>query len=125
MSHRVKYQLWDIAARTCAVLPPIGCSLYFFPAWVEESAGCTLSGITVLTVLVCMIPFWKKLRSFAKTLFSTSMPVFWLILFGVFYCLRFIADSIMYISLAGLGGSVISMLVCIKRNKYRTESTDS
>ncbi|MBO7310579.1 MAG: hypothetical protein J6U86_04225 [Clostridia bacterium] len=120
MSNKLKYELLDIFARFCAVLPPLVATLYFFPEWIEKSPGATFSGTTLVIALICMIPFWKKLFDFAKNFTSTAMPVFWLVVFAVFMILKEIVDKFIYISLLGLLGSLISMGVCFWRNKYDT-----
>lgn len=122
MSNKLKYEMWDIAARLCACVFPLGASLYFFPEWLDSSPRATFSGMLLVAVLVCMIPFWKKLVSITKSLSSTSMPVFWLIVFAVFFCLREILDKMIYISIFGLIGSAVSMGICIIRNKYGENS---
>ncbi len=118
MSDRMKYELWDFLARLCAVIPPLGATLFFFPEWIEQSPRATFSGMLLVATLICMVPFWKKILQISKSFSSTSMPVFWIILFAVFFVVRDIVDRIMYISLFGLLGSGISMAVCIMRNKY-------
>lgn len=121
MKQRTKYRLWDLGARLCAVLPPLGATLYFFPVWVKESSGATFSGMTLVAILVCMIPFWKKLLAGAKQLFETGMPVFWAILLGVLFLIRSILDQVLVISVIGLGASLLSMLLCGIRNRYGEE----
>ena len=119
MSDRFKYEAWDFFARLCAVLPPLGTTLYFFPEWIERSPRATFSGMLVVWVLVCMIPFWKKIVSLAKEFTSTAMPVFWLISFVLMLVLKDIIDRFAYIALFGFIGSLISMVVCgVFRNKY-------
>lgn len=118
MSNKLKYELLDFAARLCAVLPPLISTLCFFPTWVEQSPGATFSGTTLVIVLICMIPFWKKIVGLAKNFTSTAMPVLWLVIFAVFMVLKEIVDKFVYISLFGLAGSLLSMGVCMIRNKY-------
>lgn len=129
MSDRVKYELWDILARFGAVLPPLGATLYFFPEWVQKSSGATFSGMLVVMALVLMIPFWRKIFSSLKnfTLTNASMPIFWLVFCGVFFALQHIVDRMIYIGIFGLIGSMISIVICIKRNQYRppTETTSN
>jgi len=124
MRSRTKYVLWDLGARLCATLPPLGATLYFFPLWVRESSGATFSGMTLVAIFVCMIPFWKKLVSGAKQLFETGMPVFWAILLGVLFLIRSILDQVLVIAIVGLGASLLSMLLCTLRNRYRTEDKE-
>lgn len=118
MSDKLKYELLDFAARLCAVLPPLISTLCYFPVWIEQSPGATFSGMTLVIVFVCMIPFWRKIVGFAKNFTSTAMPVFWLVIFAIFMVLKEIVDKFIFISLFGLAGSLLSMGVCIFRNKF-------
>ena len=119
LSNRVKYELLDITGRIIAALPPFFATLHYFPLWVEQSPGATLSGVAVLSFIVCMIPMWKKIANLKKYIFSASMPVFWIIMFALFYFLQEIASNIVMISLAGLAGSLLCVPMTIWRNRYR------
>ena len=123
MRNKVKYELIDIGARLVAVLPPLISTLCYFPEWINKSSKATFSGMLLISFFVCMIPMWKKITGLFKTLTSTSMPVFWLIIFGVFFVVKDIIERVIYISLFGLIGSLISMGLCIWRNKYADEET--
>ncbi|MBQ8836455.1 MAG: hypothetical protein IJ002_03200 [Clostridia bacterium] len=119
MSNKFKYGMWDLIARTVAVIPPIAAILYFFPEWIKRSPRATVSGTVVLAVLVCMIPFWKKLVELSKSLSSTGIPVFWLASGGAMYILKDIADRVFYICIFGFAGSLLSIAVCMFiRNRY-------
>lgn len=124
MSDRVKYHLIDILARFCAAIPPFAATMHFFPVWIKQSPGATLSGTVVMAFIVCMIPFWRKIFDTAKSfsLTSASMPIFWLALFGLFFALREIVTQMIYISLWGLAGAFLSVFVCLWRNKYKDDS---
>lgn len=119
----MKYEVWDILARIVSVIPPLGATVYFFPEWVKKSSSATWSGMIIVALLIMMIPMWTKMFSLAKnfTLTNASMPVFWMILCGIFYLMQSVADRMIYIGIAGLVGSLLSALVCIKRNKYRDD----
>ena len=118
MSNSVKYKLYDVGARLVAVLPPAVVTLCHFPLFVAKSSDATFSGITLLMLLICMIPFWRKIGEMKKFLFSASTPVLWLICFGIFYFLAEIASTVVYISLAGLGGSCASAVLVRIGKRY-------
>lgn len=120
LNNKLKYELLDVVGRIVAAIPPFLTTLHFFPIWVDKSPGATVSGVAVLAFIVCMIPMWKKIISWKKYIFSASMPVFWIILFAVFYFLQHIASSMVFISLAGLSGSLLCIPFTIWRNKYKT-----
>lgn len=124
MSNRVKYHLIDVFARLCAAIPPFAATMYFFPGWIKQSSSATLSGTVVAAFLICMVPFWRKIFDAAKSfsLTSASMPIFWLVMFGVFFALREIVNQMIYISLWGLCGAFLSVFVCLWRNKYKDVS---
>lgn len=118
MSDRLKYCLLDISARLCAVLPPLGATVYFFPSWVKSSAGATFSGTALVLIFLCMIPFWRKFVQLAEGLTETAVPVLWLAVFAISMILKNIIDKFIVISLFGLVGSAVSMAVCSFRNRY-------
>lgn len=124
MSDRLKYGLLDIAARLCAVLPPLSATLYFFPAWIEKSAGATFSGTALVLMFLCMIPFWRKIVRLAEGLAETAVPVLWIAVFAISMILKYIVDKFVVISLFGLAGSVVSMAVCAVRNRYAPREED-
>lgn len=124
LNNKVKYELIDILSRLVAAIPPFITTLCFFPLWIDESPGATVSGVAVLAFIVCMIPMWKKIADLKKFIFSASMPVFWIIVFAVFYFLQHIASSIVIISLAGLAGSLMCIPITMWRNKYKTPITE-
>ncbi len=121
MSDRAKYTLWDFAARLCAAVPPLGATLRCFPEWLENSPRATVSGMLLVSVFVCMVPFWKKLKGLAGELSQTCAPVLWLALFFIFFTLKDIVDKMVFISLFGMLGSSVSMLLCRIRNRYGAE----
>ena len=127
LSDKAKYEIWDILARIVAVIPPLGATVYFFPEWIKKSSGATWSGMIIVALLIMLIPMWTKFFSLAKdfTLTNASMPVFWLILCGIFYVMQSVADRMIYIGIFGLIGSLISAAVCIKRNQYKKKETES
>ena len=122
LSNKLKYESLDISARILSALPPFFTTLHYFPLWIEESPGATFSGVAVLSFIVCMVPMWRKVADLKKFIFSASMPVFWIIIFALFYFLAEIARSMIMISLAGLAGSLLSIPLILWRNKYRTQS---
>ena len=119
MGNRIKSELYDLGARLIAVAPPAAVTWHHFPLFVKQSAGATVSGIGVFALLVCMIPFWRKIGDLKKFLFSASTPVLWLIAFGVFYLLAEIASAVISISLAGLGGSCASAVMVQLGQRHR------
>ena len=120
VSNKVKYELLDWTARICAALPPIIAAFYYFPEWIDQSPSATFSGMLLVVMLVSMVPFWKKIAGAAKKITVTSMPIFWLVAFAIFWSLKEIIDKFVFISLFGFAGSLLSMVICFFRNRYKT-----
>ena len=118
MNSKGKYKLCDIGARLVAVIPPAAVTLHHFPLFVKQSSDATFSGVALFALLICMIPFWRKIGEVKKFLFSTSTPVLWAIALGSFYFLAEIASAVVHISLAGLGGSCGSAVLARLGKRY-------
>ena len=119
MNNKTKLILCDLAARVVAVAPPAAMTLYHVPLFVNRSAGATLSGLSLLALFVCMIPFWRKLKDIKSFLFNASTPVLWIIVVGVFFFLSKIADEVISIGVAGCVGSCLSAVIShISKKKF-------
>lgn len=122
MSPKNKYRMLDITARLCAVCPPLIATFYYFPEWIATSERATFSGMALVAILVCMIPFWKLFFNGLRKLTATSMPVFWLIMFALLFIVKEIIDKAIYVSLFGFAGSVASMvLFAYAKKKYKED----
>ena len=78
--------------------------------------------MALVAIMVCMIPFWKLILRGLRALTATSMPVFWLIMFALLFIVRDIIDKALYITLFGLAGSVISIVVyAYAKKKYNVD----
>ena len=69
-----------------------------FPAWVERSAGSTVSGLFVVFALISAIPLFKKGGEILK---SPSITLLFGIVLGLLVALRTIVDEMIIICLVG------------------------
>ncbi len=74
-----------------------------FPAWIERSAGSTVSGLFVVFALICAIPLFRKGGEILK---SPSAVLLWGIGFGLLLALRTIVDEMILICFVGLVANV-------------------
>lgn len=94
MTNRTKGTLLKGAALGLDVGAPLIATLSQFPAWVERSAGSTMSGLFVVFALLSAIPLFKQ---FGKMIKTPSVPVVWLLGLGALLALRTIVDEMILI----------------------------
>ena len=85
------------------VLAPLIATITQFPAWIERSAGSTLSGLFVVFALLSTIPLMKKGGEILK---SPSVVLLWGIGFAALIALRTIVDEMILICGVGLFSNI-------------------
>lgn len=125
MSRRQLYHLWDFISRIVSAIPPIAIAMYYFPVWVKNGSRPAISGMLLIVVLIASIPFFKKFKSFFEFISNASMPMLWTILAAINYVLMNISGELFTICCGGILGSALSSLVCIQRNKYADDDSNS
>lgn len=99
MTRETKGKLLKGSALAIDVGVPFVTAVSYFPVWVDRGTESTVSGLSVLLVLLCIIPFFRKLREVFK---SPSMPLVWTVLFLLFTALESIVREIKVICLFGM-----------------------
>lgn len=108
ISRRTKGKITKAAALTLDVGAPLIATLTQFPAWVERSAGSTVSGLVVVFALVSAIPLFKFFNGMLK---SPSVPVIWAIALGFLLALRTIVDEMILICFVGAVSNTIGTAI--------------
>ena len=99
------------------ILPPIICTLLYFPLWKESAKA--LSGGVLLLVLISVIPIYKLIK---KQLVSPASYAIWLGLFIIFFALSKIAVEMTVISFVGFVSNLLgAFLFRIARRKRADE----
>ena len=106
----MKRRLCSLLGVLFSTVPPLLATVTYFPIWAGRGKSEALCGFTLLLILVCILPFYNKLRDVFK---SPSVTVLWFCLFFLFFLLSRIADEMVVISLAGFVGNLIGTL-CFK-----------
>jgi len=101
------------------ILPPLICTLSFFPLW-KYSYGKTLAGGTLLLILLSALPLFKLIK---KRLSSPAGYTVWLILFVVFLLVSKIADEMIVISFYGLTGNILGA-ICFAISEKREDKNE-
>ena len=106
MKRKTKGKILKCSAICLDVGAPLIATLTQFPAWVERSAGSTMSGIFVVFALLSAVPLFKTMGSMLK---SPSSVLLWGIGFGLLLCLRTIVDEMIIICFVGLISNALGM----------------
>lgn len=111
----MKKHLLTLLGIVFSTVPPLLAVLSYFPVWASRGSAEALSGFTLFLLLICVLPFYKKLREIFK---SPSVVLIWLLLFVLFFMLSKISDEMIVISFVGLTGNLIgSVFFRLGRNE--------
>ena len=104
MSNRLKGMILCAVAIIIDVGAPLAATCAYFPAWVNRSAGATMSGMFVVLALISAIPIAKWAMAH---LTSPSVWMVWGIIFVLFVALESIVHEVKIIALVGLISNLI------------------
>lgn len=102
MSYNQKYWLQQILAYLVSIGIPIATTLIVFPESIQQGTTTSLSMSFVLTIIVSLTAFRKKLA----TLFENSpVLITWLIVLAFSVALKTFADQMFIIAISGVASS--------------------
>lgn len=113
MSKLTKGRLICLAAILLDVGAPLAATVTFFPAWVEQSATATVSGMFVILALISAVPLFRIVKEKLK---SPSVWMIWLLLFIAFFALESIVSEVKIIALVGFIANLVGAVI-YKRGK--------
>ena len=99
----VRFILHFVGLSAC-IVPPILCTLSYFPLWLDGGGEQLICGGTALLLIISVIPFYKYIR---KLLESAASYVLWLIIFLFCFLMSKVIDEITVISFVGFIGNVL------------------
>jgi succinate-acetate transporter protein len=102
------------------IIPPIACTLAYFPLW-RYSSEKTASGGVLLLILLSCIPLFKL---FKKRFNSPASYVIWILLFVIFFLLSKIADEMVVISFYGSLGNLLGA-ICFYTSKRMNKKNEN
>ena len=94
--------LWLVGMALC-VIPPICCTLLYFPIWAAKGGEYVLSGVTVLLLIPAALPLYRAVRTALR---SPAGYTVWLVLFLIFFTMSRIAEQMAVVSLVGFLGNL-------------------
>lgn len=92
------------------IVPPLACTLSYFPLWKSVGYEHCLAGGSVLLVVLCFFPLLKFI---GRAITSYSSYVAWLLCFVLFFALSRIAEQMTVISMVGFISNLLGAL-CFK-----------
>lgn len=108
MNCRAKGLIVRAVAILFCTIPVTLTILLYFPLWKEEGSAQTLSGFTLILLLVAALPFFKYIK---KLLRSPSVHLLWFIVFIAFLLLSKIAEQMTVISFVGFISNFIGAML--------------
>lgn len=108
MSNTVKGVILKWTSIIIDVVPPLIATLCQFPLWVKDSQEKTMSGIGLLLLICCLVPFWKQIREWLK---APSNWVAWIAIFVFLLVMQHIAKDIVPIAFVGMISNIIGAIV--------------
>lgn len=118
MTSRTKYIILYVVGLVVCIAPPVVAVLLNFPVWVQKSSAATLSGVSLVLLVLCCIPFYKAILSYIK---SASSPVMWLLLFVFCFLFGAIVDEMTIISFVGVISNTVGAVIFKIAKKYKRE----
>ena len=116
MSARLKLLGLNLLALCCCIVPPASTTMYFFPIWIDKGVAAKVSGLSVLILVICALPFWRVLRENFK---NPSVKTIWFIGLLLFWLIRPIVDEMIVICAVGFLSNCIGSIVFKLRDRYK------
>ena len=121
MTSKTKYIILSFLAFVISVVPPLIATVLQFPVWIEASSEATVSGVAVLLLFFCCLPFYKAIINYFK---SPSVPVVWLVICVFMYLMKAIAEQMFIVACVGSVSNLLGA-VCFKwRKKYKEQGKE-
>ena len=103
---------WANALKVLALILDVGTPLVAvlvqFPVFIERSSSATVSGISLILILLCAIPLRNRIKAFMK---SPSVPVLWTLLFIASVAFNQIIQEVIVIAFVGMVSNAIGTLL--------------
>lgn len=115
-----KTSLTVIGAMLC-IAPPAVATLMYFPLWVDKSATTTVSGLSMILILISIVPLFKLIKDHLKT---PSAPILWAIVCVFAMMFRSIIDQVVVIAFVGTVSSIAGFFVFKARDRMAEKTKE-
>ena len=104
----MKRAILNLSGALVSTLPVAICILLYFPIWKERGITATLSGFTLLLLVLAAVPLMNLAKQALK---SPSAPLMWFIVFVAFLALSSIADEMTVVAFVGFVSNLIGAVL--------------
>lgn len=111
---KVKYMALTILGAMLCIAPPAVATLTYFPLWVATSSSATVSGLSLVLILVSIIPLIRILKKVFET---PSAPIVWAIICVFCFAFKTIIEQVLVISFVGVLSSLAGMAIFWARDR--------
>ena len=112
-----KYWILTVLAWLFCIGIPIIVILTYFPLWVERDSASTMSGISIVFLLIAIIPLVK----YAKQVFTSvySCLIIWAIFLGLFVLLENIISQMIIVCEVALGSNIVATILFASAKRFK------
>ena len=111
---KVKYMALTILGAVLCIAPPAVVTLTYFPLWVATSSSATVSGLSLVLILLSIIPLIRILKKLVET---PSAPIIWAIVCIFCFAFKTIIEQVLVVSFIGTISSLAGMAIFWARDK--------
>ena len=104
----VRSRILFLIGALISACPPILATLLYFPLWQRAGSGASISGISLLLLLIAFTPIMRILK---RIFASPSAPLVWFCIFIAFYLLSRIANEVTVIAFVGFISNLIGSFI--------------
>ena len=115
MKTKTKATLLWIFGMTVCTLPAVLATLEHFPIWIAEGGETVISGLSVIFLLLCALPFKRQIAAYLQ---SPSAWVVWLCIFVISSLIGKIICDIAAISFVAFISNFVGAFIFKWRDKY-------
>lgn len=115
MTNKTKGIILQAASLAVSVGVPFVATIIQFPLFINKSAAATVSGLSVLILLVCIIPFAKHIKIAMR---SASIPFVWSFIAVGLFAIHSIVEEMIIVAVLGAISNWIGMVIYRAGEKY-------
>lgn len=121
MSNKTKGRILQAASLALSVGVPFVATIIQFPLFVNRSAAATVSGLSVLILLVCVVPFAKHIKIAMR---SASIPFVWTFIAVGLFAINSIVEEMIVVAMLGAIANWIGMFIYRAGERLINEKED-
>lgn len=122
MSNKTKGIILQASSMVLSIGVPFVATIIQFPLFVNKSAAATVSGFSVLLLLICVIPAAKHVKIAMR---SASIPFVWTAIAVVLIAINSIVEEMIIVAVLGAVANWIGAFLYRAGEKFLKEKEES